>query len=75
MPQYSPEPNELEIGLLDLIVKVNFAPSNGEARRLVQQGGVSIDGDKIDDFKFVVKLDGEKILKVGKRKFIKLLSH
>jgi tyrosyl-tRNA synthetase len=75
MPEYKPIPGELEIGLLDLIVKVNFAPSNGEARRLIQQGGVSIDGDKIDEYKFIVKLDAEKILKVGKRKFIKLLPH
>lgn len=62
-----------EIGIIDLIVKVDFAPSNGEARRLVQQGGVSLDGEKISDLKTVIKLDAEKILKVGKRKFIKLL--
>ncbi len=66
------EMNIAEIGIIDLIVEVGFAPSKGEARRLVQQGGVSIDGEKITDFKETIKLKNEQILKVGKRKFIKL---
>jgi tyrosyl-tRNA synthetase len=64
--------NEFEIGILDLLIKVNFVPSKQEARRLVQQGGVTLDGEKIIDISSVVKIDKEKILKVGKRKFIKL---
>jgi tyrosyl-tRNA synthetase len=64
--------NEMEIGILDLLLKVNFAPSKQEARRLVQQGGVTIDGEKISDISSVVKIDKNKILKVGKRKFVKL---
>ncbi len=63
-----------EIGILDLIVKVNFAPSKNEARRLVSQGGVYIDGRRVDDTTESIKLDNEKILKVGKRKFIKLIK-
>lgn len=73
LPEYSPA--KKEVGLLELMVELKFASSNGEARRLVQQGGVNLDGDKIDDFKHVVKFDREKILKVGKRKFIKLLAY
>lgn len=65
--------NNKEINILDLIVLVNFAPSKGEARRLVQQGGVSIDGDKISDLQQVVSVNSGMILKVGKRKFIKLI--
>jgi tyrosyl-tRNA synthetase len=61
-----------EISLLDLILKVNFAPSKGEARRLVQQGGVTVNGEKVDDIAAIIKLDGEIILKVGKRKFVKI---
>jgi tyrosyl-tRNA synthetase len=64
--------NEMEIVILDLLLKVNFAPSKQEARRLVQQGGVTIDGEKISDISSVVKIDKNKILKVGKRKFVKL---
>lgn len=63
-----------EIDVLELIVKVGFAPSKREARRLVTQGGVSIDGEKVSDFKQMVNLQKEFILKVGKRNFIKITS-
>ncbi len=63
-----------EIGILDLIVQVNFASSKGEARRLVTQGGVSLDGEKITDINAQLKFDKPKVLKVGKRKFIKITS-
>jgi len=63
-----------EIGILDLIVQVNFASSKGEARRLVTQGGVSLDGEKINDINVQLKFDKPKVLKVGKRKFIKITS-
>lgn len=66
--------NLLEMDILDLIVKVQFAPSRGEARRLVSQGGVTIDNEKITDIKQMVTLQGTKILKVGKRNFIKLIG-
>ena len=62
-----------EINILDLIILVNFAPSKGEARRLVLQGGVSIDGNKISDLQSSISVSAGMILKVGKRKFIKLI--
>ena len=62
-----------EMNILDLIILVNFAPSKGEARRLVTQGGVSIDGEKINDVQNNVSVKAGMILKVGKRKFIKLI--
>jgi len=61
-----------QINILDLIVVVKFASSKGEARRLVMQGGVSIDGEKINDIKTNIKINDGQILKVGKRKFAKL---
>ncbi len=63
-----------EIGILDLLVKVNLAPSKGEARRLVSQGGVTLDNEKISDISAVINLKAESILKVGKRKFIKIIN-
>ncbi len=72
IPEFSFEAGEKEIGIVELIVKVKFASSKGEAKRLVSQGGVSINGDKIDDINKTIALDGEHILKVGKRKFIKI---
>jgi tyrosyl-tRNA synthetase len=74
LPVFKFSKNENEIGILDLIVKVNFAPSKNEARRLIAQGGVYIDGKRIDEISESVKLDYEKILKVGKRKFVKLIK-
>ncbi|MFZ1519417.1 MAG: tyrosine--tRNA ligase [Ignavibacteriaceae bacterium] len=65
--------NKKEINILDLIVLVNFAPSKGEARRLLTQGGVSIDGEKISDVQSSISVKSGMILKVGKRKFIKLI--
>ena len=62
-----------EISIIDLILEVKFAPSKSEAKRLVSQGGVSLNGEKIEDINHSVKLNGEKILKVGKRKFIKII--
>jgi len=62
------------IEILDLIVKVGFAPSKQEARRLILQGGVTIDGEKITDIKEKIHFDTSRILKVGKRNFIRLIK-
>ena len=72
IPEYKFKNLQDEINILDLITTVNLAGSKGEARRLVTQGGVSIDGNKITDITANISITGEQILKVGKRKFIKL---
>ncbi len=73
MPEMSFTDNEMRID--ELMIATKTADSKGAARRLVQGGGVSIDGEKVDDPFFVVKLDAEKILKVGKRKFVRILNN
>ena len=60
--------------IIDLIMEAKFAPSRGEARRLVMQGGVSIDGEKVSDPKEIINITDGSILKVGKRKFKKLVK-
>ena len=71
MPEFSVSENEM--GILDLIVKVcSFANSNGEARRLVQGGGVTFDGEKLSDPQAIVTFSGSQVLKVGKRKFARI---
>lgn len=57
------------IGLLTLLVKCGLAPSNGEARRLVQQGGILLDGEKAADPTMQVKLENEIVIKKGKKIF------
>ena len=65
------------IGILRLLVKAGLAASNGEARRNVEQGGVSIDGEKVTDVKAVVTKDSIGmdgiVIKRGKKKFVKVL--
>ncbi|MCD5411171.1 MAG: tyrosine--tRNA ligase [Clostridiales bacterium] len=53
-----------------LVYCIGFAPSNSEARRLVKQGAVRIDGKKIDDCE--LEIEEGMIIQVGKRKFAKL---
>ena len=66
-----------QIGILNLLVKAGLAASNGEARRNVQQGGVSLDGEKVDDVKAMISKDsiGEDgiVIKRGKKKFMKVV--
>ena len=59
------------IGLLTLLVKCGLASSNGEARRLVQQGGVLLDGSGVTDPTMQVKFDHEVVIKKGKKVFHK----
>lgn len=60
------------ITLLTIMKDLNFSSSNGDAKRLLNQGAVSIDGDKIKSIDYSFEL-GECILKVGKRKFAKIV--
>lgn len=58
--------------IVDLLVEIGAASSKSEAKRLVSQGGVYIDGERIEDIKFTVEPDGERVLRVGKRKFYRI---
>ena len=61
-----------QAGILDLLTLTSLASSKGEARRLVMQGGVSIDGEKIEDINAVIDIKDNSVIKVGKRKFVKI---
>jgi tyrosyl-tRNA synthetase len=58
--------------IIDLLVAMKFAPSRSEARRLVQQGGVRLDEEKISRPDAVVPTR-EGVLSVGRRKFVRLV--
>ena len=58
--------------IVKLMAKSKLAPSSSEARRLIDQGAVKINGEKIKSFKGV-KLNNEDIIQVGKSKFLKVL--
>jgi tyrosyl-tRNA synthetase len=61
-----------KIGMVDLLVITEFAESKSEARRLLKQGGVRVDNQVISNEAEEVDLSFERILNVGKRKFIKV---
>mgnify|MGYP001597461532 FL=1 len=62
----------------DLIVNVIFdagiLQSKGEARRMIKQGAVKLDGESITDIQATITPSGEQILKVGKRRFLKVIE-
>lgn len=56
-----------------LLSEAGLVSSNGEGRRLVRQGGVKVDGQKISDPDFEIVPEGEKVLQAGKRKFARII--
>jgi tyrosyl-tRNA synthetase len=60
--------------IVDVIVRMGFAKSKSDATRKVEQGGVSIDGEKvsIENIRFDKAKHSEKVMKVGKKDFVKI---
>lgn len=72
MPDEMPEfVFEGEIGLANLLKEAGLVASTSEANRMVQQGGVKIDGEKVEDAKLVISAS-TAVYQVGKRKFAKV---
>ena len=61
--------------LTALLVELNLAPSKSEAERLIKQGGVEIDSERVDDFRKDIDLtqSGEFLLRAGKKKFLRVV--
>lgn len=60
-----------EMNILDLLVSTKLAPSKSEARRLVEQGGIKVNNEKVEDPNFIVKIDNLVVSK-GKKVIIKV---
>jgi tyrosyl-tRNA synthetase len=56
-----------------LLGEAGLVESNGEARRLIQQGGVKLNGEKLSDADLEVEARGELILQAGKRRFARII--
>jgi tyrosyl-tRNA synthetase len=81
MPSYELTEKDLRDGKIDilgLLVASNLAGSRSEARRNVMQGGVTLDGQKVTDIAASYTpdqfADGGKVLRRGKKKYIKIVS-
>ncbi|MEO8167852.1 MAG: tyrosine--tRNA ligase [bacterium] len=76
LPDEIPELNLEVIGnsipVIKLLTDTKLVASNGEARRMIEQGGVSVNSQKITDEKALIDISAPAIVKVGKRKFLKV---
>ncbi len=63
-----------QIGIIELLSVTNLVPSKSEARRLIQQGGVTVNSQKVSNVNEVLSLQNENIVKVGKRNFLKIIT-
>lgn len=63
---------EAQVNIVDLIADLKLVSSKGEGRRMVQQGAVRINEEKINDIQHIVDIVSGMVIQVGKRKFIKL---
>ncbi len=59
--------------IIEIMVSNNMVASNGEAKRMIKQGGVKIGDKKIEDMHLEISPNKNTILKVGKRKFLKII--
>jgi len=63
---------EKEIGIVDLLLKVKFASSKSEAKRLIKEGAIKIENEKISNPQKKIKIKKGMILKKGKRFFVEI---
>ncbi|WP_102271684.1 tyrosine--tRNA ligase [Cytobacillus massiliigabonensis] len=61
-----------EISVVDLLVNVKLFQSKGEARRMIENRGVKINGEKVEDAQLQITITNGLIVQVGKRKFVKI---
>ncbi|WP_059103783.1 tyrosine--tRNA ligase [Shouchella shacheensis] len=61
-----------QVSIIDLLVQLKMQSSKGEARRMIQGGGVKVNEEKVTDIQLVLTIEDGMIVQVGKRKFVKL---
>ena len=65
---------ENSLNICDLLVRVDFANSKSEAKRMILGKGIKIDGQLLDDYNKVINLTESKVIQFGKNKFIKTVK-
>ena len=77
MPEFRPsQENGSAIGLLTLLTQAGLTQSNGEARRLVQQGAVKLNGERVSDVRMTIDVAQQApfVVQAGKRRFARILG-
>jgi tyrosyl-tRNA synthetase len=72
IPEAVVNTEEGRIGIVRLLTETGMATSNSEARRLIEQGGVTVDGNRISDLHAWIIIGHGIVVKVGKRKFVRV---
>jgi tyrosyl-tRNA synthetase len=65
--------NDAQVWIVLLLVQAGLAPSNSEARRLIQQGAVRVDGERVSDVNIRLTTSEPHLLQVGRRRFARIL--
>ncbi len=63
---------EKEINICDLLLKIGFSNSKGEAKRMIQGKGVKINSKLVENINEIIEIDDGKVIQFGKNKFIKI---
>ncbi|SDN88574.1 tyrosine--tRNA ligase [Alkalicoccus daliensis] len=67
---------EQQTGILDLLTALDLLPSKSEARKMIQNNGVKMDGKRVTDPQLTVEIKDGMVVQVGKRKFVRVaLKH
>ena len=64
------DPREFDI--ITFLAKVSIVSSRSEARRMIQQGAVKINGERVQNIDEVIRWEDEMVLQVGKRRFVQI---
>jgi tyrosyl-tRNA synthetase len=64
---------EAAVWICHLLREAGLAKSTSEARRLILQGGVRLDGEKLEDSDLQVLTQGEKVIQVGRRRVMRVI--
>ena len=72
VPEVSLSLKDPTIGIIPLLTQTEMVSSKSDARRMIEQGGVSVDGERISDINAAISLDKPIVLKVGKRRFVRI---
>ena len=74
IPELNLPAEETELNFIKILTEAKMAPSGGEVRRLIKQGAVSINGEKISDLSIPLPEKNEFVIKVGKRRYLKIIK-
>jgi len=72
LPQDMPEKTVSETAILKVLKRAGLVPSTSEAARLIEQGGVRINGEKVSDKNLALRRGETVVIQVGKRKFARV---